>query len=153
MDARGETGDRPADREALRHLRAQYTHTYDRGDLEAFCALFTEDATLQLGPVGIAVGRDQIRSSLAGVIHALGFVLHFTSDEVTEFTGPDTAVGRCRFAVHVGPEPSCEGAGTYHDTYRRTAGVWRFASRTMEFAYMGPRPGGWPSRPAPPSQP
>jgi len=138
---------RLADRDAVRELRARYSLTYDAGQLDAFCDLFTEDAVLQLGILGPVSGREAIRAALAGLMPAADFVAHFTSDDVTEFTGDDTARGTSRFAVHYGRNPNMQGAGTYHDEYRRTAAGWRFTSRTIEFFYMGPR-GEWPPAPA-----
>jgi ketosteroid isomerase-like protein len=148
-----DTGEaRIEDREALRELRARYTHTYDSGQLEAFLDLFLEDGALQLGPVGYAEGREQLRSALAGPMQTAAFAVHFTSDEITEFTGLHTARGTSRFAVHYGRQPNVEGAGTYHDEYRRTADGWRFASRTIDFFYMGPRGLDWPMTPPKPER-
>lgn len=141
-------GLRIADREALRELRARYTHTYDGGRLDDFADLFTEDAALQLGPLGFVRGRGTIREALAPAMAAAAFAVHFTTDEVTEFTGEDTARGISRFAVHYGRAPDMEGAGTYHDEYVRTAQGWRFARRAISFFYMGPRDP-WPVTPPP----
>jgi ketosteroid isomerase-like protein len=138
-----------ADLLALHELRARYTHYYDGGDLEKFVALFTDDGVLQLGPAGFARGHDQLRAALATPMQTASFACHFTSDEITEFTGADTARGTSRFAVHYGRSPDIQGAGTYHDEYRRTAHGWRFASRTISFFYMGPRDLAWPPTPPP----
>ncbi len=143
--------DHLADRDALRELRARYSHTYDGKQLDAFLALFVEDGVLQLGPTGFARGRDEMRKALAGPIESADFAIHFTSDEITDFTGPDTARGTSRFAVHTGREPNIQGAGTYRDEYLRTADGWRFAARRIEFFYMGVR-GDWPATPPPVSE-
>ncbi len=140
--------DRLADRDALRELRARYSHTYDGKQLESFLDLFVPDGLLQLGPTGFARGRDAIRKALEGPIQSAAFAIHFTSDEITEFTGPDTAKGTSRFAVHTGREPNIQGAGTYLDEYERTAEGWRFAARRIEFFYMGVRED-WPATPPP----
>jgi ketosteroid isomerase-like protein len=140
---------RLADRIAIHELRAGYTHHYDAGDLERFVALFTEDGLLQLANAGWARGHDELRSRLAGPMRAAAFAIHFTTDELTEFTGPDTARGTSRFAVHHGRGPDIEGAGTYHDEYVRTAVGWRIASRRISFFYMGERAVPWAAAPAP----
>ena len=140
---------RLADLIALHELRARYTHHYDGGDLDRFVALFAHDGVLQLGPAGFARGHDELRAALAGPMQTASFACHFTSDEITEFTGDDTARGTSRFAVHYGRSPDIQGAGTYHDEYRRTGDGWRFASRTISFFYMGPRGLGWPPTPPP----
>jgi ketosteroid isomerase-like protein len=140
---------RLADRIALHELRARYTLHYDAAELDAFVALFADDGMLQLGPVGFARGHDQLRTALAGPMADADFACHFTTDEITEFTGPDTARGVCRFAVHTGRSPNIQGAGTYRDEYRRTPDGWRFVSRLISFFYMGERATDWPTTPPP----
>ena len=140
---------RLADRLALHELRARYTLHYDAAELDAFVALFAPDGMLQLGPVGFARGHEQLRNALEGPMADADFACHFTTDEITEFTGPDTARGVCRFAVHHGRTPNIQGAGTYHDEYRRTTQGWRFVSRTISFFYMGERATEWPAPPPP----
>jgi ketosteroid isomerase-like protein len=147
-----ETIDRLADREALRELRARYTHCYDSGDLEGFLDLFTEDGLLQLAQTGFARGRDELRRALAGPMQAMEFAIHFTSDELTEFAGPTSARARSRFAVHTGRKPNIQGAGTYLDEYQLTERGWKFRARRIEFFYMGER-GEWPATPPKPPDP
>ena len=140
---------RLADRIALHELRARYTHHYDGADLEKFVALFADDGMLQLGPTGFARGHTELRAALAAPMATAAFACHFTTDEITEFTGDDSARGTSRFAVHYGRSPDIQGAGTYHDEYRRTPEGWRFVSRTISFFYMGPRATEWPPTPPP----
>ena len=140
---------RLADRIALHELRARYTHYYDGADLDGFVALFTDDGMLQLGPAGFARGHTELRAALAAPMATAAFACHFTTDEMTEFIGDDSARGTSRFAVHYGRLPDIQGAGTYHDEYRRTPDGWRFVSRTISFFYMGPRATEWPPTPPP----
>lgn len=130
---------RLADRIAIHELRARYNHHYDDRELDAFIALFAADGLLQLAYVGWARGHDELRAALAEPMERADFAAHFTTDELTEFTGPDTATGKSRFAVNTGRQPNIEGAGTYHDEYVRTPDGWRFQSRRISFFYMGPR--------------
>ncbi len=140
---------RLADREALRELRARYSHYWDDGDAEGFVGLFTEDGVLQAATAGLVTGRDQLRRMVHASMGRMEFTLHFTSDEITEFTGPDSARGFCRFAVHTGRSPNGQGAGTYVDEYRRTPTGWRFVSRRQRFSYMGETDVVWPPTPPP----
>jgi len=130
---------RLADRIAIHELRARYNHHYDDGDVDAFIALFATDGLLQLAYAGWARGHDELRAKLTEPMKRADFAVHFTTDELTEFTGDDTASGKSRFAVNTGRRPDIEGAGTYHDTYVRTPDGWRFQSRKISFFYMGPR--------------
>jgi hypothetical protein len=138
---------RVEDREALRELRAKYTHYWDDGHAEQFIGLFTADAVFQMGPSGFVRGADALRQGVLANIGRSEFGIHFTTDEITEFTGPDTAKGICRFAFHGGRTPNIQGAGSYHDEYRRTPEGWRFTSRRITFYYFGQREGEWPTRP------
>lgn len=140
---------RLADREALRELRARYSHYWDDGKAEAFVRLFTEDGVLQAATAGLVTGREQLRRMVAASIGRMEFTIHFTTDEITEFTGEDTATGFCRFAVHTGRTPNTQGAGTYVDEYRRTSEGWRFLSRRQRFFYMGETNVVWPLTPLP----
>jgi 3-phenylpropionate/cinnamic acid dioxygenase small subunit len=120
---------RLGDREAIRFLQAAYTHFYDDGRLDDFVALFAEAGVLQLGPGGaLAESREAIRSALAEPIQSRNGIRHFTSDELIEFTADDSAVGTCRFAVHM---TGRSFDGTYHDEYARGAEGWRIARRTI----------------------
>jgi SnoaL-like domain len=146
---RPSNGDRLADREARRELRAAYSHYWDEGLVEEFVQLFTQDGLLQLATLGYARGHDQLRDAARQGMSHSRFIVHFTSDEMTEFTGDNTARGESRLAVHIGREQPGQGAGTYVDEYLRTAEGWRFVSHIQRFFYMGPREGGWPPAPEP----
>jgi ketosteroid isomerase-like protein len=140
-------GDRLADRDALRELRAKYSHFWDDGRAEDFVGLFTEDGVLQMATQGMVEGSEALQVAVTEAMRLDGFSINFTSDEVSEFTGEDTAIGYCRFAFQGGRTPNIEGAGTYHDEYRKTPQGWRFTKRTQSFFYMGPRDGDWPPTP------
>jgi hypothetical protein len=150
---RPSNGDRLADREALRELRAAYSHYWDDARVEEFVQLFTADGLLQLANVGYARGHDELRKAARQGMRREDFIIHFTSDELTEFTGEDTARGESRLAVHIGRAHPGQGAGTYVDEYRRTPDGWRFVSRRQRFFYMGPRDGEWPPTPELPESP
>ena len=140
--------DRLADREALRELRARYSHYWDDGDVEGFVHLFTEDCILQAATQGLVRGREALSEMVAQNIHRSDFGIHFTSDEITTFTSEDTAEAVSRFAYHGGRSPNTQGAGTYVDTYRKTPDGWRFVTRHQRFFYMGERDGKWPDTPS-----
>lgn len=138
---------RLTDREALRELRARYSHYWDDRRAEEFVQLFTEDGSLQAATQGICYGRESLRKMVEASIPRNDFALHFTSDEITEFTGEDTAKAVSRFAFYGGRSPNTQGAGTYIDEYRKTADGWRFVSRRQKFFYMGETDREWPTTP------
>jgi ketosteroid isomerase-like protein len=141
--------ERVADREELRELRARYSHYWDEQRADEFVELFTEDAVVQMGAdSGVAHGRDELRRMVHEYIGFIDFAVHFTTDELTTFTGETTAEGVCRFAFHGGRTPNIQGAGRYEDVYRKTPVGWRFVSRAIRFFYMGERQGSWPETPA-----
>src|SRR5262245_4805244 len=93
--------ERVADREELRELRARYSHCWDDQRADEFVDLFTDDGVMQFGPDGgVAQGREELARMVRENIGVLDFAIHFTSDEITTFTGDDTAEGECRFAFH-----------------------------------------------------
>jgi hypothetical protein len=134
-----------ADRIALRELVEAYAALADAGDLEAFGALFADDASLSMhdgnGPaVGGYSGRPdiaQIPSKLSR--HALTVHLVGTCRWLVE---GDTATGVVHGEAHHVSEPLAgadQGARTdqimtirYDDRYRRGAdGAWRFEHRAV----------------------
>jgi hypothetical protein len=140
-------GLRLADREELRELRARYTHYWDDGLVEEWVQLFTEDCSHQAATDGICYGREALRKMAEANCGQMDFAIHFTGDEITEFTGEDAAKAVSRFAFYGGREPAIQGAGTYVDEYRKTPDGWRIHSRRQKFYFMGLADREWPATP------
>ena len=136
-DSTNDGGLRLGDRIALHELRAHYTLHYDAGELDAFVALFVDDGMLQLGPVGFARGHDALRTALAGPMAEADFACHFTTDEITEFTGDDTARGSAASRCTTAARRTSRAPGrttTSTGVPRRAGGSCRGRSRSSTWA-------------------
>lgn len=121
--------DLAADRDAIRHLLAQYTYSGDRGRVADLAACFAAHGTIEY-PGTSATGPAAIAAALSSgpANPARTFVRHHTANPLIEVQG-DTATARSYFAVtsNNGPDHS----GTYSDRLVRTAEGWRFAHRLV----------------------
>ncbi len=117
----------------IHRLFTDYGALLDQGDVEGYSELFAPDGELQLGPVGRARGRQEIRdmmaSSLSGVT---GASIHIISSPQVTFDGPDTASSTVQWTVvnlnHAG-EAELTMVGHHDDRLVRHDGQWRFARR------------------------
>ena len=143
--------DRLEDRMEIAELRARYCQYYDHGRVDDFMTLFAPDALLELGPMGIPHGTDEIRAAVVEAQKVSSgpgqFIRHFNPPGTTDFVDDDHAVGASHLLFQLGGEPDLTGAGTYYDEYVKLDGDWRFAARHLTFLYFGEQPGGWPSIP------
>jgi ketosteroid isomerase-like protein len=130
MDAR--------DADALRRLLHAYGDAVLARDEAGWGALWTEDAVWELGPSRTIEGRaaivDHWRASMTGYRRVVQLYLSSTAT-----VDGDDAAGRA-YLVELN-EPA-DGdrrvlVAMYDDTYRRTAGEWRFSSRSLTKLYQG----------------
>jgi hypothetical protein len=89
----------------------------------------------------IATGRNAIHDMFVRILGIRGPGYHWTHDVTVNIdpSDPDRATG----VVHSHAETTPSGvmsiaAMRYHDSYRREAGIWRFASREISFLYYVP---------------
>jgi ketosteroid isomerase-like protein len=134
------------DVEAIRKLRALYSHYLDGHDIDALAALFTEDAVCEFsGGVGYNdwVGRAAIAEGYRGaaLMKAGPFAyLHAATNAWIEVDG-ETATGRWFLVcLVVGPEVSQPVAvtGVYDETYRKVDGEWFIARTRIDHAWRRP---------------
>jgi SnoaL-like domain len=126
-------------REAIKELKARYCRFLDTKDWDGLSALFLEDAILDVeqdtGNPPLH-GRDALIEQIRfAVIHAASSHQVHTS-EIT-LKGEDSATGiwamQDRVVWQDGHSPipgiaSITGYGQYHETYRKSADSWQFAS-------------------------
>ncbi|WP_035759777.1 nuclear transport factor 2 family protein [Granulicoccus phenolivorans] len=130
---------RVEDRLAIQDLVQLYGYVMDERDLSGLPQLFTADAELHSEDgVFNAIGLDTITETYGGRYDQLGATYHWANAVITRFDAadPDVAYG----LVNGGAEVVRNGetmkvALRYKDTYRRTPEGWRFAIRTMSYAY------------------
>jgi hypothetical protein len=129
-------------RESIRHTLASYNMAGDRFRIEAFLAVFTEDAVLESagatpGEGFRCEGREAIGRFMTDLqdmprpasIEAPRFVRHHLTTCLIELTGPESANVRTYFNVHtqIGPDH----AGYYVDRFRKTGDRWLIAERRI----------------------
>lgn len=136
---------RVEDRIAITELRYAYCYRIDDRDWEGYTALFTDDASLDFGPVGTFEGREAIREFAENVVGAQHpFLSHMLHNPVIEIDG-DVATGQWYFEVPCTFEDGEAGwiQGTYDDEYRRVDGDWLFSEVVADFNYFASYDEGW----------
>jgi AcrR family transcriptional regulator len=120
---------------ALRQLVARYCDAVLRFDGDDWIATWTDDASWEMKPGSPVVGRHAILAAWLTAMKAFTWVVQtpaFMVFEVDEVSG----VGSGRVTIQERLARKKGGPATmlatYHDTYRRESGHWRFSSRRLE---------------------
>jgi ketosteroid isomerase-like protein len=126
---------------ACTRLQTQYCIYADRGDVESFVSLFTEDASIKVPEHPAFVGRAAIRASMQALA-ATGITMrHIMTNSLVDVRDANSAIGLC-YLIAYGSRavPDSDGwrpmeapgtIGHYEDVFRRTPSGWRFASRVL----------------------
>lgn len=131
------------EREIVR-LKARYARACDAGyDADAIAGLFVTEGVWDGGELfGKAEGVEAIRAHFAGAAQRIPWALHFTLNPLIDLAADgETATGSwylwqpCVRETRAGAVPSWL-AGTYADTYRRTADGWRFETVTVSARWL-----------------
>jgi len=125
----------------LADLVHRYADAVTRRDLDRWVDCWADDAVWTLRHDRVATGRDDILSMLQAVLLTLdGVVQHVLNGEAAVGVDGSTAAGRWHIQEHLRRttgEPLLFLAH-YEDTYVRSAGGWRFQTRTLVTHYQGP---------------
>lgn len=124
--------------DACERLCLDYAHFADAGRMDEWAQLFAEDAELHLfGQVH--KGPAAIRESVGAGSAAASTTVHCTTNIRVEVESEDRASGTAYIIVYVAAKGAAPAGsvpplmvGRYVDSYRRTAGGWRFARRAFE---------------------
>lgn len=140
------------EKEAIKELRARYSHYYDGQEVDKLTDLFTDDAVCEFGEAfgGDWVGREAIRARFTEYTGQQPYphsLMHSVTNPLIELLDETTAHGR--WYLH--DLRTTEGAenplilyGIYDDVYRKDDGVWRIHRTRIDFLwparhYLGPR--------------
>ena len=128
-------GDRAADLEAIKQLKARYFRTLDTKDWAAMRQVFTDDVVMDTSasPGGTVVaGADEFMVFLRGVIGDVATVHHGHTPEI-ELTSETTARGTWAMEdmLRWPDGRQMHGYGHYHETYERAGGAWRIRTSTL----------------------
>ena len=135
------------DREAIRQLLLDYGHTIDTRDFAGFAALFADDAVyVGGGPSGETHGPAAIRAGMEKTFAAnpsgvSGPNMHLFFNETIQLDGDKaTGVSKGVFTVqNADKRPDMLIFATYHDTYVRVNGQWKFERREVHGDIPAPR--------------
>jgi len=121
-------GDRAADVEAIKQLKARYFRTLDTKDWAAMRQVFTDDVVMDTSasPGGTVVaGADEFLVFLRGVIGDVTTVHHGHTPEI-ELTSASTARGSWAMEdmLRWPDGRQMHGYGHYHETYQRVGNGW-----------------------------
>ena len=134
--------DRLESKDAIRALVSAYAIACDEHDMPRLMGLFSADARFD-SPNGamVANGRDAIEAMFIETFKIRGPAYHWTHDVTVEIdpNDPDKATGLVYSHAETTPNGVVSlAAMKYDDEYRREAGQWRFAKRTIRFLYYVP---------------
>ena len=117
---------------AIQQLFIDYGLALDAGDLEAYADLFATEGTLNLGPIGKAKGRPEIRALMTKTLEGLvGAAFHIVSSPQVELHG-DIATSQVMWTVihrDKNGQPQVTMIGKHHDELVREAGSWKIRYR------------------------
>lgn len=132
--------DRLEDLEALRRLKSRYAINADRvlstpshAHAVALAELFTDDASVDLGPFGQYVGRAALINAFENILPAsTGWSTHYMANPVVDVQG-SLATGTWYFLIFAQAKATPGGPilnfwGYYEDQYVKSGGVWKQSS-------------------------
>ncbi len=122
------------DRIAITELAVSYCLAIDDGNYDGLVPMYAEQATM-----GDIVGVQQVVDLLRSIRSSYGRTIHVPEAHTISFADDDHASG----VVLSHAELDIAGRTIhtyirYYDTYVREGGSWRFADRTLKFAYAVP---------------
>jgi hypothetical protein len=133
------------DRFLIHELQSRYALAHDLTDPALYAAVFTEDAELIGAGRLLAKGRDALHA--VGVNdrkrfnaaakegeRSFGALRHVITNSIVDLTGDGAATGICYVLTIVNRAehgPEILSVGRYEDEYRKVAGTWLIAKRTI----------------------
>ena len=109
------------------------------GDLQAFAALFSDDASFDVG-MGEAVGPKEIEAMMIELTTQWYCAMHYMLNPVIDIDGDSATAnftGLFAFVANEGEAPVWL-SNIYTDTFCRTEAGWRFQSIRVAQAYADP---------------
>jgi SnoaL-like domain len=151
IDARAERVD---DINQVENLQNSYGYYTDKMLWDEVLDLMTDDATMEIGPSGVYVGKDSIRRYLyslsggrQGPIEGVLFEHLQLQPIVTLSADGLSAKGRFRALIMTGTYGSGSagnwGEGPYENEYVRQNGVWKISKIHWYATFYVPYEGGW----------
>jgi len=138
------------DTKAIKRLQRAYGYYLDAGLTDEITALFSDDATVEIGQSGVYVGRDSIteyyRYVLDGAAGPGRLNNHMIIQGVVNLADDGmTANGRWRAFMQLGEhgESAIWGDGPYENEYVKEDGTWKFSKVHWYATVIAPYDPGW----------
>jgi hypothetical protein len=139
---------------AIENLQGSYGYYTDKMLWEEVLDLFTDAATLEIGPSGVYVGKDSIRRYLyslsdgqQGPLPGVLYEHLQLQPIVTVAADGRSAKARWRGLLMTGVHGSGSGGnwgeGTYENEYVKEDGVWKIGKLHWYATFIAPYEGGW----------
>lgn len=122
------------DEQAIRALVVEYARCVDAGDFDGLQAVFTPDATAELGGNGQS-SFEELRARMGEALGRFASWEHIVGDTEVRLDG-DTATASTPILAHHYREPGQEPpvytlTGTYEDRLVRDGSGWRIEHRSL----------------------
>jgi len=131
-------------RNQLLDLISSYGQGFDNQDPDLLHSIWTEDATLTLGPWGTHAGVDQIMAAAEGFWAASPYMHHWTANPLLEIdleAGTATAISALNCLCTYIETGTFHIGGNYRDCFvRQVDGRWLIAERVLDLAFYTPLP-------------
>lgn len=135
-------------------LQRSYGYYVDKMLWEHVLDLFTDDATMEIGPSGVYVGKDSIRNYLyslsdgqEGPLEGVLFNHMQLQPVLTLSDDGLSAQGRWRALILTGTHGAGSGGnwgeGPYENEYVKEDGVWKISKLHWFATFVAPYEGGW----------
>lgn len=139
---------------AIENLQSTYGYYVDKMLWDEVLDLFADDATLEIGPSGVYVGKDSIRRYLLSLSDGKqgplpGVLYEHLQLEPIVTVAPDgrTAKARWHGLMMTGVAGSGSGGswgdGVYENEYVKDGAVWKIATLHFFPRFLAPYEGGW----------
>jgi hypothetical protein len=144
------------DSKAIKRLQRAYGYYVDKGLADEVIDLFSQDATAELGGLGVFVGKERVaelyRYLLGDGLDEGELNNHMILQGVVHVDpGGMTAKGRWRALIQLGQhgESATWSEGPYENEYVKENGVWRIAKLHWYMTFSSPYDPGWHLAPQP----
>lgn len=144
------------DSKAIKRLQRAYGYYVDKGLSREIAGLFSDQATVELGGLGVYVGKDRIAAlyqRLYGDRLPDGSLNNHIIMQGVVHVAPDgrTAKGRWRALIQTGQHGmSAQWAeGPYENEYIKEDGIWKFSKIHWFNTFTAPYDPGWHKNPLP----
>ncbi len=125
------------DERQIHNLLARISHLADRGSIDDYLALWTDDGMWE-GSADVARGKDEMRARVEayrarGVQGPGSQARHVSTTRYVEFVSADSARAESYFVyfVDVNTQPRPARVGRYVDELQRTGAQWRLRRRRL----------------------